>query len=125
MRWVQIKGSGAAKLIPSEAFMRYEKDCGWFIRCKGLDINCRVNIRAIFYIDADRTSDLTNYMEALADMLVHYGVIRDDNRKIIVSWDGSRVYVDRKNPRTEVTIEPLPEESYQIGLTPEQLREEF
>ena len=38
-------------------------------------------------------------------MLVKYGVIEDDNSRIIVSMDGSRVRYDKENPRTEVTIE--------------------
>ena len=106
-RWAPIGKTGIWKLIPSEAYEQYERDCGLFIRCKGLNISCPVNMRVIFYIDSDRESDISNYFEAVADMLVHYQVLADDNRKIVVSWDGSRVYVDRKNPRTEITIEPL------------------
>ena len=51
-----------------------------------------------------KDGDLTNLHEALHDILVKYHVIADDNCKIIVSTDGSRVLYDRENPRTEVTI---------------------
>jgi Holliday junction resolvase RusA-like endonuclease len=72
-----------------------------------MNICSPVNVEAHYYIDADRTCDLTNLHAALHDMLVHYNVIADDNRKIIVSTDGSRVHVDRKNPRTEVIVTPV------------------
>ena len=51
-----------------------------------------------------RRVDLTNLMEATHDILVHCGVLADDNSKIIVSVDGSRVEYDKNNPRTEIEI---------------------
>ena len=51
-----------------------------------------------------RAVDLTNLNEALHDILVKGQVLVDDNAKIIVSTDGSRVHLDRENPRTEVKI---------------------
>jgi len=51
-----------------------------------------------------RRVDLTNLLEAIDDVLVHYGVLSDDNSSIIVSHDGSRVLYDKARPRTEVTI---------------------
>ena len=47
---------------------------------------------------------MTNLMEATHDILVHCGVLADDNSKIIVSVDGSRVEYDKNNPRTEIEI---------------------
>lgn len=51
-----------------------------------------------------RRVDLTNLLEAIDDILVLNGVLSDDNSQIIVSHDGSRVYYDKQNPRTEVEI---------------------
>ena len=51
--------------------------------------------------------DLTNLLEAIDDILVSYGVLSDDNFTVIVSHDGSRVYIDKENPRTEITIESI------------------
>ena len=48
--------------------------------------------------------DLVNLEEALCDLLVAYGVIEDDNCRIVASMDGSRVSYDKDNPRTEVEI---------------------
>jgi Holliday junction resolvase RusA-like endonuclease len=90
-------------IIPSAAYEQYEKDCGWFMpKCK--PINYKVNLKAVFYIDADRKSDLVGYLQAIQDILVKYGVLEDDNRKIVHSTDGSYVEVDRENPRVEIEI---------------------
>ena len=56
-----------------------------------------------------RRVDLVNLLEATDDVLVHYGVLEDDNSNIIVSHDGSRVFYDKENPRTEIYIETIKE----------------
>lgn len=61
-----------------------------------------VNCRALFFTDTRRKVDAHNLYEGLADLLQHAGVIADDVQ--IVSWDGSRVYWDKENPRVEVTL---------------------
>ena len=67
----------------------------------------KVNVKSVYYMPNNRRVDLTNLHEALHDILVHYGVLVDDNSKIIVSTDGGYVDVDKWNPRTEVTITDL------------------
>jgi Holliday junction resolvase RusA-like endonuclease len=47
---------------------------------------------------------MVNLMEATLDILVDAGVLADDNSRIVVSHDGSRVMLDRENPRAEITI---------------------
>lgn len=91
--------------IPSEAFEKYERDaeiqlCG----IKGAKIDEPVEVKCLFYMPTHRRVDLTNLLEAIDDVLVHYEVLADDNCKIIVSHDGSRVLYDKENPRTEITI---------------------
>jgi Holliday junction resolvase RusA-like endonuclease len=51
-----------------------------------------------------RLCDLTNHLEAIDDVMVKAGLLSDDNYKILASHDGSRVLVDKDNPRTEVEI---------------------
>ena len=80
------------------------------------DIDSPVVITASFYVGRARRCDLSNFIQALADVLVHYGAIHDDSYNIIVGWDGSRMYVDRINPRTEVVITPSEERGYQLPL---------
>lgn len=70
-------------------------------------INFPINISAAFYMPTHRRVDLVNLLQGLCDLLVKGGIIKDDNSKIVVGMDGSRVLYDKKNPRTEVTIEEL------------------
>jgi Holliday junction resolvase RusA-like endonuclease len=51
-----------------------------------------------------RKVDLTNLLNAINDILVKYEILADDNSSIVFSMDGSRVFYDKENPRTEITI---------------------
>lgn len=91
-------------IIPSKAYKQYESDCQHFIKRLEKPIDEPVNVKATYYMGTRRKVDLTNLHEALHDILVAYGTLEDDNYKIIVSTDGSRVKYDKENPRTEVEI---------------------
>ena len=56
-----------------------------------------------------RKDDLNLY-EALDDILVSNGILKDDDRKTIRSRDGSRVLYDKENPRAEIYIYSYSEE---------------
>lgn len=101
-----IMVKGRPMIIPSKQFTEYQNIAGWFVP-KNQKIDYPVNIRCIFYMKTKRKCDLTNLLEAIDDVLVHYGVIADDNYSIVAAHDGSRVFVDKDNPRTEVFIEEL------------------
>ena len=100
-----IKVNGRPMVIPSKQYKQYEKDCAVFL--KALHIDVPINVKALYYMPTRRLVDLCNLHEALCDVLVKHGVIEDDNSKIIVSMDGSRVLYDRENPRTEIEIEKV------------------
>lgn len=93
-----------SKILPSKAYVQYEKNAGWFLPHKGEKLSRPCEVVALFYMPTKRVVDLTNLEEALDDVLVKYGVLEDDNSRIIVSHDGSRVLYDKDKPRTEVTI---------------------
>lgn len=103
-----IRAGNRNVAIPSKQYQQYEKDClmvipGWARQ----NISTPVNVKALYYVDSKRKVDKTNLESALMDMLVKAGVLADDsaiNPDIVVSTDGSRVFVDRQNPRTEVEI---------------------
>lgn len=89
-------------LLPSEQFERYQEAAGWYLRPLG--VSEPVNVRCLFYMPTRRIVDLVGLLQAIDDVMVHYGVIEDDNSRIVVSHDGSRVLYDKENPRTEITI---------------------
>lgn len=99
-----IRCGGYSKIAPSKAYERYEREAGWFLPHKGERLDKPCEVICLFYMPTRRRVDLTNLLEAIDDVLVYYGVLADDNCRIIVSHDGSRVLYDKARPRTEVTI---------------------
>ena len=90
-------------IIPSKQYREYEKIVSVFLpMCE--PIETPVNVKALYYMPTRRRVDLCNLHAALHDILVKHQVLKDDNSKIIVSTDGSRVYYDKENPRTTVII---------------------
>lgn len=104
------KATGRAFVAPSKKFKDYQRACGAFLPKLKEPINEPVNVRCVFYRDSRRRVDLSNCISAINDILVDYGILADDNRNIVYSQDGSRVFYDKEHPRTEITIEPILEE---------------
>lgn len=98
---------GRPMIIPSTQYKKYEKDA---LRCiiPSMDpIDYPVNVECHFYMATRRRVDLNNLLECATDVLVHAGVLKDDNSDIVVGHDGSRVHYDKKNPRTEIIIQEI------------------
>jgi Holliday junction resolvase RusA-like endonuclease len=91
-------------VLPSEKYKEYEAIALWYIPKRGEPIDFPVNIKCIFYMPSRRICDLTNHLESIDDVMVKAGLLKDDNYNIVASHDGSRVMVDKDNPRTEVEI---------------------
>lgn len=104
---VYNKTTHRTMLLPCKEYRQYEKDCGYFINMPDAPIDYPVNIECRFYRKNYHRCDLTNLLEAIDDILVKYGVIADDNFKIVAGHDGSRVLVDKEHPRTEIYITRL------------------
>lgn len=100
-----IRKGGKPCVIQSKAYREYEKQAMLFLRPLGIDYS--VNIRCLFFMKTHRRVDLTNLLEAVDDIMVNAGTIKDDNCEIVAGHDGSRVYYDKENPRTEVYIEEI------------------
>ena len=99
--------SGAPFVAPSKAYADYETDCLRQIKRQHSPISARVNVRCGYYMKTARRVDLANLLEATCDILVKAGVLEDDNSKVVAAHDGSRVELDRKNPRVEIEIEEM------------------
>lgn len=106
IKYRQGKGGMAVPFISQgDMYLQYERDCAFFVRTPREPINEKVNVRCIFYRQKAIRCDLNNLLESVTDILVKYGVLADDNFKIVSGHDGSRVYIDKENPRTEIFIE--------------------
>lgn len=95
--------TGKPFVMPSKQFKDYEAAALWYIP-KRIHINCAVNVECHFFMPTRRKVDLTNLLEAIDDIMVKAGLLEDDNFTIIQSHDGSRVFYDKQNPRTEICI---------------------
>lgn len=99
-----LKYVGVPFISQNDRYKQYERDAGWFLKKLPEPISEPVNVKCIFFRETAGRCDLTNLLESIDDILVKYKVLKDDNFKIIVGHDGSRVYVDREHPRTEIEI---------------------
>ncbi len=103
--------TGSRYIMPSPQYQKYKVDCGWFLKAAqkkvGEPIAYPVNVKCMFYMPTQRRVDLNNLLEAATDVLVDYGILEDDNAKIVAGHDGSRVIFGDKEPRTEVYITPM------------------
>lgn len=97
------KSTGKPFIMPSKKFKEYEAAALWFIP-KGKTIDTAVNVKCLFYMPTARKCDLTNLLEAVDDILVKSRLLADDNYTIIAAHDGSRVFIDKEKPRTEIFI---------------------
>lgn len=99
--------TGRQMLLPSKTYKEFEKEVLAYVKKHPelkLKINEPINLECHFYKDKNYKSDLVGYLQAIQDALVKAEVLEDDNHTIVESTDGSRVYLDRQNPRIEVFI---------------------
>lgn len=57
-----------------------------------------------FFMQSNRRVDLSALYEGIQDLLVTAGVLEDDNFKIVIGHDGSRVSKDAGDPRMEIEV---------------------
>ena len=111
------KRRGQVAVFSSDSYQRWEKNAIEYVKASvarhrllrtpdvyRLPYKTRVHITASIFVGDERRRDLTNLLEGPLDVLVKAGVIIDDNWKIVNNLDGSRVYLDRDNPRVELLI---------------------
>lgn len=99
------RATGRQFIMPSAKYKQYEREAAWFLKPRPLrPIECAVNVKCEFYMPNRRRTDLNNLLEAVTDLLVHAGILADDHYGIVASHDGSRCYLSKDNPRTEITI---------------------
>lgn len=67
------------------------------------------------YTGTRRVVDDLNLYASLDDILVKEGILKDDNRNIIRSRDGSRVLYDKARPRAEIYIFEYEEKEEEDG----------
>lgn len=101
--------SGGTRIAPSAAYVQYEWDCLRQLPPPSRPLAGPVNVKCLYFMPTRRRVDLTNLLEATDDILVKAGVLADDCAAVVAAHDGSRVLLDRKRPRVEITITEMEE----------------
>ena len=104
-RIIPRKGGNRPILLPSKAWMTYEKDALQQLMAWGnLYFPGPVYVHAVYYPKDYRWwPDLVGLLQGTSDLLEKAGIIVND--KNIVSYGGSHIKaVDRDNPRVEIAI---------------------
>lgn len=103
------KKTGKRFITQSDNYKQWEKDCLTQIKSKDKkNIAHLVNVGVKIYKSDERRSDLVNYLQAVSDLLVKAGVLKDDYFKIIYGYDNSSVHLCEKGrERIEVEITDL------------------
>lgn len=96
-------------IIQSKLYKQFEKDCFIFLKSYAENIDYPVNIKCTFYFPDRRKRDLTNLENAIADILVKYKVIADDNYNILASWDGTKAIYKKGMEKTIIEITKIKE----------------
>lgn len=112
--------TGKPFIAPSRQYKKYEQAAMWYLTPKPkAPLSGSYNIRLLFYMPTRRKVDKTNLESAIMDVLVDAKILADDNRNIVAATDGTRVYYDKENPRTEIYIEDFTEDydTWGKGLT--------
>ena len=109
MRMVTNKKTGRVFPIPSKQFVEYQKLFLGQVKRPKQPVDQPVNVQAVYYMPTKHRVDITNLLSATHDLLVDAGVLEDDNSKIVVGVDGSRVLYDKEHPRVIITITPIEE----------------
>lgn len=106
-----VRAKGRFIIIPSKAYRDYEKACGEHLKNVEPFLS-PCNMKCLYYMPTHRAVDLCNLLEATCDILVHYGILIDDNSNIVKGHDGSRVLYDKEYPRTEIFLTEWEEETF-------------
>jgi Holliday junction resolvase RusA-like endonuclease len=103
--------TGHRMVIQNKRYTEFEKECKKHIPIlREPPINYPINLQCKFYVCDARKRDIANYLEAIQDILVKYGILEDDNYNIVSSLNGCSMEIDRDNPRIEIIIEKIKEQ---------------
>lgn len=118
--------TGRPFIMPSAKYKEYETMAGWYLKPRPpRPIECPVNVKCLFYMPTRRRTDLNNLLEAVTDLLVSSEILVDDHYGIVAGHDGSRCFVDKENPRTEIYITKMPQDAEQLTITLAESSEPF
>jgi len=108
-RIIYNRSTGKPMIISSKKYDKWEKDAIKQMendKVPKLKLGEKMNAKIIIFRKnrLGGSGDLNNFLQGPLDLLVKAGVLKDDNRNIIYSTDGSRMFYDKDNPRVEIEL---------------------
>lgn len=104
----RIVSNGRCKrLLPSEAFERYQEEALWYLKKYRERFDGPVHVCCLYWLPDRRWwPDLVGLLQATSDILEKAGILEND--RLIADYDGSRIAgLDRDRPRAEIEIEAV------------------
>lgn len=95
-------------IIPSKRHQEWEAEHLWTLKKYRPNTpieHCEIAVD--FYLPDNRSRDLSNMFESIADLLVKVAIIKDDNWKVLETILLYARGVDKDNPRVELYITEL------------------
>lgn len=86
--------NGRPRLIQSKLYLQYEKDCAYFLKPLKEPIDKPINLKCTFIVPNKRKRDLSNLLNAIQDILVHYKILADDNYMVVESVEKTIIEIE-------------------------------
>lgn len=103
--------TGKRYISQSQRYLNFEQECGFYLQqylremaiTDFIPIDYPVTLKITFYFPDKKKRDIANFVNAIQDILVKFGVLKDDNSNIVKSLDGTRIIYEEG--RQEIVIE--------------------
>ena len=102
-----IRCGGFPKILPSVAYLEYEKHCEPYCReamCGMEPIDYGVALEMTVFLPTFVIGDHVGYAQAIFDILQKHGVVKNDQWLSLVNPADGWIHIDKENPRVELTI---------------------
>lgn len=115
-RTKQLIHSGIIRpiLLPSNEYLEWQRNkssSADILKHKDKEFH-KVSITLTFYPPDRRSADLTNKADSIMDLLKDNKICIDDNWFVVPELILRRGPIDKLDPRVEILIQPLPEDSF-------------
>ena len=80
-----VRRGNRSYMLPSKPYQQYASDCHYYLYKyrRAEPINTPISLKCLFFVNHKRKCDLTNFLQAIQDILVDYNIIEDDNYNIV------------------------------------------
>ena len=115
-----VRRGGFTRILPSEQYERYEKECKPYCEAVWRDLgkeplNFGVSVCIKVAVDTWTIGDVTGYQQSIGDIIEKHGIVAND---MWIHWTDEDTHAilppDKENPRVDITVRRFrhPKEAY-------------